>query len=344
VDGTLDEQLAYCSTHVIRLLARDGIFAVTPEGLRQHEAKDIVAADSGIWFGSGWFEVELYTVEHFRWIRDEADLLLRVPAGGSVLQFEFEAGPGVGPPPYLLQVLDGGGATVAEWTVTGRATVRLCVPPASDEKLQLLRFRTPGGGWPVPHDPRIMNFRFFGIEWVQAEPSERAPWTATTVSTTPPDMDWMELLKGKRKEIAEMGLQPFLHLYGCGDFQLMAQENWADLRGYAELDQFSMHLDSLLSYAAHHLGIQEECLPAPMRIFHLEHDVGSGWTPEGYKQLSEQIARKGIQSIAFSDLALMVAQMRRFHAPLIFNLDNWGLNDYELVEIFPARRTNAART
>src|SRR5207245_140458 len=32
-----------------------------------------------------------------------------------------------------------------------------------------------------------------------------------------------------------------LHLNGCGDFQLMARENWLELRGYPEFETFSMN-------------------------------------------------------------------------------------------------------
>jgi hypothetical protein len=32
----------------------------------------------------------------------------------------------------------------------------------------------------------------------------------------------------------------------------------------------------------------------------------------------------------------MVAQMRRLHAPLIFNLDTWGLAESELAETTPS--------
>ena len=536
VNGTLDEQLEYCRNHVIRLCARDGIFALTPEGLRRNEATDIVAADSGVWFGSGWYEVEIYTVDRFRWIRDEAELFLQVPAGEKTLQIELEPGPGVGSPPNVLQALDRNGVKVAEWLITGRTTIRLNVPAADDGKLQFLRLRVPDGGRPVPHDPRIMNFRFFGIQWVPAgaEASEKTPlpkvlkdgkptlarmaeagtraglagmaglrralwktirtfrlrggdifdagvefqiglgwgelerhgperyrwvsnhaelllrftdgteslslvvepgpaigyrpfdlvvrskndevvgkahihglthvelplpvkqeemtsffldaentgsgdavlfpgdprimnfrvyaccrgsrktnagqspsangaksWAARIIAARPPEVDWVVELEQHRKVIEEMGRPPFLHLYACGDFQMMARENWDDVRGYAELDQFSMHLDSLLSYTAHHMGVTEECLPAPMRVFHLEHDVGTGWTPEGYKQLAEKIARKGIQMITFEDLALMVAQMRRLHAPLIFNLDNWGMADIELEETSPVHQVHA---
>jgi hypothetical protein len=132
-----------------------------------------------------------------------------------------------------------------------------------------------------------------------------------------------------------MGRPAFLHLFACGDFQMMAREHWFDMRGYAELDQYSMHLDSILSYAAHYMGVQETMLTPPMRVFHIEHDVGTGWTPEGDKKLTERLARKSIQTIAYKDLALMVTQMRRLQTPLIFNLETWGLGDCELEETHP---------
>jgi hypothetical protein len=83
------------------------------------------------------------------------------------------------------------------------------------------------------------------------------------------------------------------------------------------------------------MGIREECLPAPMRAYHIEHDVGTGWTPERYKELSARIAKKGIQMITFEDLAAMVAQMRRLRAPFVFDLDSWGMADCSLPETSP---------
>jgi hypothetical protein len=526
VDGTLDDQLAYCHSHVIRLFTRDGVFPVTPEGFRVHEKNDIAAAGSGIWFGSGWFEVEAYTTEYFRWMRDEAELHLRVPPGGGTLQLEFEAGPGVGPAPHVLQVLNREGAAVAEWSVTGRVVVRLAVPPAAGEGLQVVRLHAADGGRPVPTDLRPMNFRFFRLGWVAAgspdgetlplqetvsgtrstlarmaearlraglasalqmpwkiwrsirllrkrgadifdsggefqtgpgwyslerygaqrfrwassevelrvrlndgsaslglliepgpaigyrpfdltvrtksgqpvgrariqgltyvefavpvQPGEftslilnpensgsgdavefpgddrtmnfrvygvvrgsrrirvprpaAAPWSARVVSLRAAEVDWMEFYKHQQRAIGEMGRPAFLHLFACGDFQMMAREHWFNMRGYAELDQYSMHLDSLLSYTAHHMGVHETMLVPPMRVFHIEHDVGTGWTPEGDKKLTERLAKKSIQTIVYPDLALMVTQMRRLHTPLMFNLDTWGLGDCELEETAP---------
>jgi hypothetical protein len=187
-----------------------------------------------------------------------------------------------------------------------------------------------------------LNFRVFacgrGTRKTPAPPPEpvnAGAWTTRCIGTRPPEIDWLVELKDKQKEIAEMGKPTFLHLYACGDFHLMSREDWFDVRGYAELDQFSFHLDSILSYTAHHMGIEEEVLPDPMRIYHIEHGIGSGWTPEGHDTLMERINKKGIDNLVFEDLAQIVAQMRRLHAPLIFNLDNWGMAEEDLAEIHP---------
>src|SRR5262249_36523832 len=70
-----------------------------------------------------------------------------------------------------------------------------------------------------------------------------------------------------------------LQLNGGGAFQLMAREHWEALRGYPEFETFSMNIDGLLSCAAHAAGIAEQVLDMP--IYHLEHEKGSGWSPEG---------------------------------------------------------------
>lgn len=144
-------------------------------------------------------------------------------------------------------------------------------------------------------------------------------------------------------QIAEMGKQEFIHMNACGDFTLMAREHWFDLRAYPEFDLFSMHLDSFLCWAAHFSGAREEILREPMRIYHIEHGSGSGWTPEGENRLFERIARKGIQRISHEELVEAIAEMRRMHTPVIFNRDNWGLADESLREIHPNRASETAR-
>jgi hypothetical protein len=127
----------------------------------------------------------------------------------------------------------------------------------------------------------------------------------------------------------------FLHTNGCGDFTLLARERWFDLRAYAEFDFFSMNLDSLFCFAAHHGGAPEAVLPDPLRIYHIEHGKGSGWTPEGQKKLFDRIAALGLPMLDNDAVLQMAQQMRRLDAPMIFNSDNWGLVDFDLPETTP---------
>ena len=124
----------------------------------------------------------------------------------------------------------------------------------------------------------------------------------------------------------------FVHTNACGDFTLMAREHWLDLRGYPEFDLFSMNLDSVLCIAAHHGGAREEMLAEPMRIYHIEHATGSGWTPEGQARLFERIAARGLSFVANEEILAWAAQMKRLQAPMIFNHDDWGMAGCELKE------------
>jgi len=62
-----------------------------------------------------------------------------------------------------------------------------------------------------------------------------------------------------------------------------------------------------------------------MRIYHIEHGSGSGWTPEGQKSLFDRIAAKGIPILDNEEVLQWAAQMRRLSSPIIFSRDDWGL-------------------
>jgi hypothetical protein len=124
----------------------------------------------------------------------------------------------------------------------------------------------------------------------------------------------------------------FLHTNACGDFTMMARENWFDLRGYPEFDLFSMNLDSVFCSTAHYGGVREEVLADPMRIYHIEHGTGSGWTPEGQTALFERIAAKGLSFLDNEEVLVWAAQMKRLNSPMIFNHEDWGLAGYDLKE------------
>jgi hypothetical protein len=133
-------------------------------------------------------------------------------------------------------------------------------------------------------------------------------------------------------ETPGMSAPGFVHTNACGDFTLMARDHWFDLRGYPEFDMFSMNLDSMLCIAAHHGGAREEMLDDPMRIYHIEHGSGSGWTPEGQAKLFDRIAALGLSFVDNEDVLVWAAQMAKLDAPMIFNHENWGMAGVELKE------------
>jgi hypothetical protein len=123
-----------------------------------------------------------------------------------------------------------------------------------------------------------------------------------------------------------------LHLNGCGDFQLMAREHWFELRGYPEFQTFSMNIDGLFSSMACYAGVTERVLESPCHIYHIEHEVGSGWSPEGEALLRRRIAERGITWIDSRDVFVWSAYMHWLKRPMIFNTSEWGLAGSNLDE------------
>lgn len=124
----------------------------------------------------------------------------------------------------------------------------------------------------------------------------------------------------------------FLHTNACGDFTMMSRQDWFDLRAYPEFDLYSMHIDSVFCYAAHLAGVRETMLADPMRVYHIEHAAGSGWTPEGESILFGRLEARGLSFLSYPDLMGMIAQMWNLNCPMIFNRGNWGLSEFELPE------------
>lgn len=132
--------------------------------------------------------------------------------------------------------------------------------------------------------------------------------------------------------------RPPLHLNGCGDFTLFHRDHWFSLRGYAEFEMYSMHLDSLLCTAASVSGLQEVILNNPMRIYHIEHGTGSGFKPEQVSALNNRLEKSGIPQFSISDFHREAIGMRRNAKPTIYNDDHWGLSRENLPETNPFRK------
>jgi hypothetical protein len=335
VDASLDEQLHYCRNHVLRLNTREGTFGVTADGLRALAPHDIAPPDSGLNFGVGWFPVENDAGRLYRWAENDAEIFVQPPDDPRhVLSLELRPGPGTNYGAFLLQVLDSGGAQVMEARIKEHCTVRLRLPLKPAVR-NMFRFRVAGGGLPVTYDSRILNFQVFRCAWEKAvEPESRTvilrsrSWASVAARMA---RTLRQAWQGKQNLRREVG-PVHLHTNACGDFTLLAREHWFDLRGYPEFDLFSMNIDSVFCWAAHHGGAREEILPDPMRIYHIEHGTGSGWTPEGQAQLFERIAAKGLSWLDIKQVLSWAGDMNRLNAPMIFNQENWGLSDDRLTE------------
>src|ERR1035437_9394457 len=290
---------------------------------------DIFGWGVAFW-GKGWHCLEQAGAEKFRWVSQDAELVVRTTGGKRCLALLVEPGPGVGYRPFHLVIALSNGEVLARALVNGLTYVKVPVP-AGRGRVTALFLTTKEGGLPVAGEARILNFRILACGCaagnapsMSAEPERAIPWTAVTVESRPAEMDWPSELKQYRRMIADMGKPVCLHIHACGDFTLMARRHWFDVRGYPELNQSPRHLDSILCYAAHHAGAREQVLPEPMRIYRLGQGAASGQTPE--KSVSDQ------------DLVASIAQKRSLHAPVIFNMDDWGLAALTLPEAAPVGR------
>jgi hypothetical protein len=259
------------------------------------------------YWGEGWSYREQGGGETFRWAAEDAELVVRTDAESGNLAMVVEPGPGVGGRSFALR------ARLPDGTVLGRAEVR----GASYVNIPLPRFREPvvrlfvgpeGGASAVEGDSRILAFRVFACACEPAKFAGRRKrmaaagrWISVVRGAAPVIVDWVERLRDCQGQIAQMGKPDDLHLHACANFTLMARDHWLDLRGYPELDLPPEDLDALLCIAAHHAGVREEVLP---------YRVGGG---------------EGEARIGVGESVLWIAtQMRRLHAPAIFNLEDWG--------------------
>lgn len=123
-----------------------------------------------------------------------------------------------------------------------------------------------------------------------------------------------------------------LHTNACGDFTLMSREAWDAIRGYPEFAAYSFNIDSMGIVAAHYVGYTEAWLLPPCVCFHIEHNLGSGWTPEGERKLFNRLRQANILNPEWPVLLPMVDQMRNERRALDFNHAGWGLADFDLPE------------
>jgi hypothetical protein len=138
--------------------------------------------------------------------------------------------------------------------------------------------------------------------------------------------------------IADLVVLPKLHANACGDFTMLAGTDWSELRGYPEWIVHSLHLDTLFLHQAHAAGMDFVDLVPPAIAFHMEHNIGSGWSPEGQTAHLENVARRGMETISSRRLRAEKRALLRARVsgkPAIYNGEGWGLADLDLPEWRP---------
>ncbi len=268
--------------------------------------QDIAPAEMGLRFDNGWSAPEHENGESYRWVENGARFTIQEISDTPVktLSLDLERGPGLAKHRLELQVRDADGRIVARETIAGRqvAHFMLRVRPGQAERFQ---FHVSAGDLQGPGEPGGPALRIFRCRWSKP-------------GTTVPEDEIISPLP--------------LHTCACGDFTLLAREDWFELLGYPEFEMFSLHIDSVFCYMAHHHGVIEEMLEEPMRIYHIEHGTGSGWTPEGATKLMERIAAKGISCLECQEVLAWATEMRRLDRPLVLNYEGWGMADDVLPE------------
>jgi len=343
------------------VFSAEGEFELEPGGTRRLEPCDIVAPGGGIHFGAGWYRVEVYESAPFRWIADEAEIIFRRRHKRETgLFLDVDVGPSAKDGVLSLEIVDSRQSVLATAAVERRSKLRLHIP--EHISFASIRLRPICERVPIGADPRFLCLRVYGLRILHAgggpffgpqdaddeqestvkaglehrelavtQTSSNKGWFLEVLETLP-SSDWSAMHQHVSPFAKDMLHPAYLHTNGSGDFTLLARQHWWDLRGYAQLPIWPMHVDSILCYSAHHAGIRQKVLREPMRIFHIEHRSGAGWTPEGERERAARIEAKGVGVISNDDLVKWIDQMRRLNAPVILNREDWGLADLDLQE------------
>ena len=88
----------------------------------------------------------------------------------------------------------------------------------------------------------------------------------------------------------------------------------------------------MIDVGAHH-GFKQYVLGTKAPIYHIEHGIGSGWTPEGEALLKQRLREAKIPQLSHDEFMDYDVQMARSGKAIMFNGPNWGLADVELPEI-----------
>ncbi len=129
-------------------------------------------------------------------------------------------------------------------------------------------------------------------------------------------------------DAVQFKLRP-LDAEACGDFTMMHREGWLDIKGYLELDLYSLHIDTFALMMALTRDYKQVILDPYACIYHIEHNTGwESMNPIEKIKFWEQ--RPGLaHDFIWEAAKFMLYRGKTFYV----NDDNWGMPQENFEEI-----------
>ena len=131
-----------------------------------------------------------------------------------------------------------------------------------------------------------------------------------------------------------------LDTWACGDFTLMHRSDWYEIKGYAELDAYSLHIDSLALGAATSLKKRQIILPLSHCVYHISHK--NGWEMQDpLKKMSFDLRMPKLDGSTLQQLLLQMIKTGQIPA---FNSSDWGYATYSFQEFLLEEKSSQHRS
>jgi hypothetical protein len=111
-----------------------------------------------------------------------------------------------------------------------------------------------------------------------------------------------------------------LDFMACGDFTLMSKQNWMAIKGYVELDMYSLHIDSLSIWSCAANGMMQEIFPPDTCVFHISHQ--NGWESEDVIQAIKFL--EGKPCLDYSLVQKLGMRALKNKETIELNISSWG--------------------
>lgn len=129
-----------------------------------HAADAVKSGSAGtVSLGSNWGPYETFHGTSFRWVDNDAEIILRGAPGEAHVAIACEGGPSLGQRTFALRVLDAQHRQVDHVVCDGPDRRPELLLPANGRETRYT-LHADGGGKPVPGERRILNFRVFSLD------------------------------------------------------------------------------------------------------------------------------------------------------------------------------------